>query len=397
MPSHHDVRHDDNFAATLVEFRRTLHQHPELSLHEVETTNRIREFLHLLSVEIVPTNLKTGLCAVVRGNRPGACVAIRADIDALPIAEQTGLPFASVSEGKMHACGHDFHTAAVLGAVIRATQRAASNESFPGEILFVFQPAEEVGQGAKQVLESGVLEQLKVGAIFGEHNQPLLPAGTIGVAQGPLMASVDEFRIVVRGVGGHAALPEQAVDPILTAAHIVAGLQHIVSRTIAPMGAVVVTVGSFHAGTANNIIPPEAILDGTVRCLQPQYRDCVEQRLHSFVEQTARAFGAAAEVTYRRVLPGVVNDEGLTELVRSCAARVVGETSVAYASPSMAGEDFSLYQERIPGCFFWIGTGKPDGSSKAWHHPQFDVDESMLSVTAEVFVESAVEWLCAHS
>lgn len=395
MPKPNAVR-VNQIANDLVLFRRLLHQHPELSLREFETTARIQSTLESNGLEVVPLGLPTGICAIVRGARPGGCIAIRADIDALPIVEQTGLPFASQNNGTMHACGHDFHTAAVLGAALLAKDVASTAESFAGAMLFLFQPAEEIGQGAKSVLDSKILERFQVGAILGQHNQPALLTGHIAVKPGPLMASVDEFSIVIQGVGGHAAIPEQTVDPILVAAHVVTGLQHLVSRTIAPLGAVVVTIGSFHAGTANNIIPGHAILEGTVRCLQPEYQDIAEERLRLFVLHTVEAFGATAQVNYRRVLPGVVNDARLAELVRTSAAAVVGEQRVMEATPSMAGEDFSLYQLTLPGCFFWVGTGKPEGGSQAWHHPEFDVDEAMIPIASQVFVETALQWLKAN-
>jgi amidohydrolase len=380
-------------AEKLVTFRRTLHQHPELSLQEFETTRRIREFLLDHGIEPLDYPLETGVLAVVQGKHPGPCIAIRTDIDALPIVEETGLAFRSTVDGKMHACGHDFHTAGVLGAALLAKEAADSEASFAGSILFVFQPAEEVGNGAILMMKSGAFEDHQVRAIIGEHNNPRLQTGQIGVKAGPLMASVDEFRIVVKGVGGHAAIPEFTVDPILVASNIVAGLQHVVSRTVSPLDSVVVTVGKFQAGTASNIIPMEAVIEGTVRCLQPHAQDLVEERLRAFVEQTASAYGARAEVEYLRILPGVVNDAELASLVRDCAVQVMGEEHVEEAVPSLGGEDFALYQKRIPGCFFWVGTGKSDGTSFGWHHPSFDVDESMIPATSQLFVQAAFEWL----
>jgi len=377
----------------LVEFRRILHQQPELSLEEYETTKKIAAFLDRHGIERLSYPLATGVLAIVRGNQPGPCVAVRADIDALPIVEETNLPFKSETSGKMHACGHDFHTSGVLGAAVLAKQLADSPASFAGQILFVFQPAEEIGNGAQFIVQSGVFDDFKVRSIIGEHNNPLQPTGTIGVKAGPIMASVDEFRVVVKGVGGHAAIPELTVDPILVAANMVAGLQHIVSRNMKPLHAVVVTVGQLHAGTARNIIPMEAVFEGTVRCLQPELRDAVEARFRAFVASTAEAYQASAEVTYERVLPGVDNDAAITEIVREAAIEVVGPNRVLDAVPSLGGEDFALYQQHLPGCFFWVGTGKPDGTSKGWHHPGFDVDESMISVTSEVFLSAALKLL----
>lgn len=378
-----------HLADELTAFRRALHRRPELSEAEFETTERIRAMLEERGIERLDYPLATGVLAVVRGRRPGPCVAVRADIDALPIGEQTGLPFASEIPGTMHACGHDFHTSAVLGASLLTQQLADSEASFAGTVVFVFQPAEEVGAGAEQIRATGVFDDYHVRAIIGAHNQPLLPAGTIGVKSGPLMASVDEFSIRILGVGGHAAIPERTVDPVLIGAHVVAGLQHIVSRCVSPQQAVVVTVGQFHAGTARNVIPPTAVLEGTVRCLDPAVRQPVAQRLRAFVEQTAQAFGGTAEVDYFHLLPAVVNHPEIAALVHESATEVLGAEHVVTAVPSLAGEDFSIYQQHIPGCFFWIGTGKPDGMSAGWHHPEFDVDESVLPAATEVFAHAA--------
>lgn len=370
-------------------FRRVLHQYPELSMEEFETTRRIQAFLQEAGIEILPYSIETGVLAIIRGKDAGPCVALRADIDALPILENTNLPFASKISGKMHACGHDFHTSALLGAALLLKELAESSVSFAGSVLLVFQPAEEVGKGAQMMLDTGVFAAYQVCCIIGEHNNPLLPSGKIGVKSGSLMGSVDEFRIVVRGKGGHAAIPDAAIDPIVVAAQIVSSLQSIVSRTISPLDNSIVTVGQFHAGTAANIIPMEAVLEGTVRCLQPENRDRIESRFAAIVQSTASAFGAEVEILYERQLPAVVNDEAIAQLLRQAASKVVGKNDVVDATPTLAGEDFAVYQEHLPGCFFWVGTGRQDGSSQGWHHPAFDVDEEMLEVTSRIFVEAA--------
>lgn len=377
----------------LTAFRRMLHTHPELSLEEFETTRHITEFLTSHGIEVLDYPLATGVLAMVRGRRPGPCIAVRADIDALPIVEETKLAFASQTQGKMHACGHDFHTSAGLGAAVLAKQAAESEESFAGSILFVYQPAEEVGQGAGLIMGTGVFEDFQVAAIVGEHNNPLLELGKIGVKSGSLMGSVDEFRIVVHGVGGHAAIPELTVDPIVIGAQLVSGLQHLVSRVTSPHDQVVVTVGTFQAGTARNIIPPHAVLEGTVRSLQPAAREKVEAHFRTFVEQTVAAYGASVTLEFEHILPSVINDEATADVVRVAAATVVGEENVVEADPTLGGEDFSVYQGRLPGCFFWVGTGK----GYSWHHPSFDVDESMIHKTSEVFVAVALRWLEQHA
>lgn len=380
-------------ADKLCNFRRQLHRRPELSLQEYETTAAIATFLDEHGIERLNYPLETGVLAIVKGKHPGSTVAIRADIDALPIHEKTNLPFASEIEGQMHACGHDFHTAGVLGAALLAKDIAESEASFVGQILFVFQPAEEEGKGASLVLQTGVFADYDVKAIIGEHNNPRLAFGNIGVKTGPLMGSVDEFTIVVRGKGGHAAIPNLTVDPIVIAAHVVAGLQHIVSRNVSPLDNAVVTVGKLTAGTARNVIPMEAVLEGTVRALQPENRDLIETRLTAFVKQTAAAFGGEADVIYVRELPAVVNDARLSQIVREAAIDVVGEVRVVEAEATLGGEDFALYQEALPGSFFWVGTGNHEGTSEAWHHPKFDVDERMIPVTSEIFVRAALKVL----
>ncbi|WP_054971344.1 M20 metallopeptidase family protein [Alicyclobacillus ferrooxydans] len=387
------MAYSDEVTKALIEFRRDLHRHPELSLQEFETTRRIATFLQAHGVEPLNYPLKTGVLAAIHGKHPGGAIAVRADIDALPIEEQTGLPYRSTIPGCMHACGHDFHTASVMSALLQTKALAEGETSFAGTVVFVFQPAEEAGNGADSIVDCGVFEDYNVGAIIGAHNNPLLETGYIGVRSGALMASVDEFKIVIRGVGGHAAIPDRTVDPIVVGSNIVGGLQHIVSRTVSPLDSVVVTIGTFHAGTANNIIPSEAVLEGTIRCLGTHTRQAAEDRLRKFVTDSAEAYGAVAEIEFEHVLPGVVNDPHVTDLVREAAREVVGSDRVVEAEPSLGGEDFSLYGRKVPGCFFWVGTGRSDGTSYGWHHPQFDVDDAMIPVAGQVFTQAAQDYL----
>jgi len=376
----------------LIALRRDLHRHPEISGDEFRTTAVVREFLQTRGVEVLETPLQTGVIAVVRGGQGSACVALRSDIDALPIEEDTQLEFASEVPGAMHACGHDFHTAALVGACLLAAEEAA-RRPFAGTLVFVFQPAEETGEGAKSVLETGVLQKLGVKAMVGQHNNPWLETGKIGVKPGWLMGSVDEFRITVRGVGGHAAIPQDAVDPILVGAAIVSGLQHVVSRGVSPFATVAVTVGQFHGGTARNVIPPKAVLEGTVRCLDDETRQKVQQRIHDFVEATAQSYGASAEVEYFGVLPAVDNHQKVTAIVAAAAEQVVGSDNVVDAVPVLAGEDFAVYQQTIPGCFIWSGGRSTGPGGFGWHHPQFDVDEGMILVSAQVLLQAGLDLL----
>ncbi|MDP9727960.1 MULTISPECIES: M20 family metallopeptidase [Alicyclobacillus] len=379
---------DVDLQRELVAVRRALHRHPETGLEEYATTQTIENFLKEHGIEIISGRMSTGTFAYVKGKRPGPCVAIRADIDALPILEATGLPYASEIEGKMHACGHDFHTAAVIGSALLAKERAESDESFAGSLLFVFQPAEELGLGAKLVLDSGVLKEHQVKCMIGEHNNPLLESGKIGVRVGPLMGSVDEFTLTIHGVGGHAAIPNLTVDPIVIGAHLVTALQTLVSRGVSPLASGVVTVGKFQAGTARNVIPDIAVLEGTVRSLDENVRRFLEERIWQVSETICKAFGGSVDIEFERQLPVTTNHSEVAEWVRLAAIQVVGEENVVEAEQTLGGEDFSIYSQVMPACFFWVGTGKGDGSSRGWHHPQFDVDENCLLMTSRVLLQS---------
>jgi amidohydrolase len=361
-------------APKLVEIRRHLHQYPELSHEEIQTTAAIRGWLTEAGIRIADFQLKTGLIAEVGGLQEGPIVAIRADIDALPIQEDTGLPYASQVAGKMHACGHDFHTAAVLGAAILLKQQESE---LKGTIRFIFQPAEEKAQGAEQVISSGALEGVR--AIYGMHNKPDLPVGTIGIKDGPLMAAADGFVIEVEGRGTHAAVPEAGIDPIVTGAHIITALQSIVSRNVSSLHSAVISVTRIHSGTAWNVIPDKAILDGTLRTFDENVRALVIERLEQVVHGVAAAYGTKAAVRWIKGPPSVRNDKQLTLLAIEAAERA--GLDVITPAPSPAGEDFAFYQKKIPGVFVFMGTSGP----QEWHHPGFDIDERALPISARYF------------
>ncbi|UKS26447.1 M20 peptidase aminoacylase family protein [Paenibacillus sp. HWE-109] len=362
------------FAQKLVDIRRHLHQNPELSHEEIQTTAAIRAWLTEADIRIANFPLKTGLIAEVGGKQPGPIIAIRADIDALPIQEETGFAYASLVAGKMHACGHDFHTAAVLGAAFLLKERESE---LKGTIRFVFQPAEEKAQGAEQVIKSGALDGVR--AIYGMHNKPDLPVGTIGIKSGPLMAAADGFVIEVEGLGTHAAVPEAGIDPIVTGAHIVTALQSIVSRNISSLQSAVISVTRIHSGTAWNVIPDKAILDGTLRTFEESVRSLIIKRFEQVVHGVAAAYGTKAVVRWVKGPPSVFNDSELA-LLATDAAREAG-LEVITPSPSPAGEDFAFYQKKIPGVFVFMGT---EGSQE-WHHPAFDLDERALPISANYF------------
>ncbi|MFZ5814105.1 MAG: M20 metallopeptidase family protein [Bacillota bacterium] len=366
----------------LIAVRRELHRHPELSLEEFWTTARVREWLAEAGLTILPLDLETGVVAEVRGALPGPLIALRADIDGLPVQEETGLEFASEIPGKMHACGHDFHTAVILGAALILQ---GMREQLHGTVRFLFQPAEENTRGAKLLIAAGAMDGVQ--AVFGLHNKPDVPAGHVGIKAGPLMAAADAITITVSGKGGHAAIPDATVDPVVAGSAIVMALQTTVSRSISPLDAAVVSIASFQAGSAHNVIPPEARLLGTVRTFTPELRRRMRELLGRIVREVAAGYGASAEVAWTEGPPAVSNDPALADLVRRSAAAV--DLPVVEAIPTMGGEDFAEYQQLAPGCFVWLGTGTPEN----WHHPKFTVDEDVIHQGAALFAQVAVDAL----
>ncbi|WP_336773764.1 M20 peptidase aminoacylase family protein [Paenibacillus sp. MMO-58] len=374
------ARSADALAGQLTDIRRELHRNPELSHEEFETTFRIKSWLEAGGIRIADYPLKTGVIAEIGTGTP--IIALRADIDALPIQEETGLPFASAVPGKMHACGHDFHTAALIGAAYLLKER---EQELKGTVRLIFQPAEEKAKGARQVIASGALEGVQ--AIFGLHNKPDLPVGTIGIKGGPLMAAADGFVVEVAGRGSHAAVPEAGNDPVLTAAHIVTALQSIVSRNVGALDSAVISVTKLNSGTAWNVIPEKAVLDGTIRTFDPDIRRRVRERFDQVVAGVAAAFDTTAVVRWIEGPPPVHNDEGLAELAWQEAERL--ELLPVSPVPSLAGEDFAAYQQQVPGLFVFVGTDGP----KEWHHPAFDLDERALPVAADFFAGTAIRAL----
>ncbi|MFD0869265.1 amidohydrolase [Paenibacillus residui] len=363
----------------LVAMRRELHQFPELSNEEYETTKRLRSWLTEAGIHLLDLGLPTGVLAEVKGAHPGPTIMLRADIDALPVTEDTGLPYASTIPGRMHACGHDFHTASMIGA---AKLLQANAGELHGTVRILFQPAEEQAVGARAVIEAGALEG--VSAVFGMHNKPELPVGTVGIRTGPLMASVDRFEINVTGRGGHAGIPEAAVDPIVVSSAIVTALQTLISRNISPHHSAVVSICRLEAGSSWNVIPDRGVLEGTVRTFQPEARGSIPGHMKRVVENVAAGYGAEAQLNWTSMLPAVNNDPKMAEIMNTAAA--AQGLNVVEAVPTMGGEDFALYQERLPGCFIWMGTG----GTEQWHHPRFTLNEEAISISAALFAEAAV-------
>ncbi|MDQ6419308.1 amidohydrolase [Paenibacillus sp. LHD-117] len=390
----------ENLAQRLIAIRRRLHEYPELSGEERATTEAIKLWLSEAGIRIVDYGLPTGVIAEIGGSAGAAfdgqavaqgsgtsvprfpVVALRADIDALPIREETGLPYASKVDGKMHACGHDFHTAALLGAAFGLKKRESE---LPGVVRLLFQPAEEKAKGAQQLIAAGVLEG--VNAIYGIHNKPDLPVGTIGVRGGPLMAAADGFVVEVDGIGTHAASPEAGSDPIVTASHIITALQSIVSRNVSALDSAVISVTRLHAGSAWNVISEKAVFDGTIRTFTEHVRGTVLQRFEQVVAGVALAFGTTARVKWIEGPPAVVNDNRWAEIASRTAA-AQGNTVVEPAL-SPAGEDFAFYLRQTPGAFLFIGVDGP----QQWHHPAFDLSEEALPVAAKLLENLALDAL----
>jgi amidohydrolase len=369
----------------LVALRRDLHQHPELAHHETRTAAAVVRFLDGHGLAIRTGVGGTGVVAETgRGPRT---LLLRVDMDGLPIQEEGQAPYASQEPGRMHACGHDGHTAMGAAAARLLAQRAPKCR-----VRVLFQPAEEGEGGAQAVIRDGVMEGVDLAV--GIHLWNELPVGTIGVKAGPLMASVDRLRIVIRGKGGHGAMPQSAADPIVAAAHVVTALQTIVSRETAPVQAALVTIASIRAGEAFNVIPDEAVLSGTIRTFDPELRRSMPERVSRIAEGVARALRCRAEVDVRPGNPAVINDAQVAELCRRAAARVVGETNVVEPAPTMGGEDMACYFEHAPGCMVFIGSSNASrGLSQPHHSPHFDFDEAALGIGTAFLTEIAVEAL----
>ncbi|MCI8938076.1 MAG: amidohydrolase [Lachnospiraceae bacterium] len=352
------------------------HMHPELSYEEYETTARIKEILVEEGIEILPYDLETGLVAVVRGERPGPVQALRCDIDGLPIREETGLPYASLCEGKMHACGHDFHITAGIGCAILLKER---KQELAGTVKIIFQPAEESSLGALKILEAGVMED--VDRIWGLHADPTNEVGTLGIREGYVTAAVDRFVVTVKGVGCHGAHPDDGIDPVPVAAAIVQGFQTIVSRNVNAFHPALVSVTRLEAGNTWNVIPEAAVLEGTVRTMDRQDRVLVEKRIRELAENIARAYGAQVKTEWIAGPPATCNDGGMVkesiQIAKVRGLKVVPEES------SMGGDDFSFYEKRVPGCYIKVGTGK----GQLIHQPGFMVDRKVILGAAEYLAE----------
>lgn len=355
------------------------HRHPELSYEEVETTKRLREDLAAVGIEVLDLSLKTGLVAKV-GTGEAPFIALRCDIDGLPIQEESGLAYASEHAGRMHACGHDFHISAVLGS---AYLLKAKERELRGTVYLIFQPAEEAPGGARKVMETGVLKDVQ--AIFGLHTSPLYDVGMLGIRSGAVTASVDKFTVTFHGKGTHAAHPERGIDPIVMAASFVTAAQSIVSRNIDPAHPGLVSITHIESGNTWNVIPESSWLEGTVRCLTAEDRKLIKKRIYELAEGQAASFGGHAELTWYAGPPATDNTPDWTDFAIEVAKEA--GLNVVPAPVNLAGEDFAYYQEEIPGVFVLVGTGK----SPANHNPKFHVDPAALGPAARYMARLAVE------
>lgn len=370
----------------LVALRRAIHSEPELAFNETRTSEKLERELRAVGVDDIRRVARTGLVARVPGRERGAAtVAVRGDIDALPIQEDTDLPYASRIPNVMHACGHDVHATWAVGAAALLRREPAA-----GDTLIVLQPAEEIGRGAAEVIASGALDEVR--AIFGAHVDRRFDVGQVVADAGPLAASADTFEIEIIGQGAHAARPHEARDPIVAAASLVSAIQTIVARRLNPASPGVVTVGAIAAGNAPNVIPDRATLKGTIRAVEPASRKLMQEELHRLTASIAAAHGVEAKVSIPEGTPPLVNPENVITWTRAAVSRVLGESSLApLGFLNLAGEDFAYYLERIPGCFLRIGAREPGGQTIAAHSPRFHAAEESIAIGSAVLAECARE------
>lgn len=373
------LKEASSLADQLVAMRRQIHQHPETGYQEQATARFLADTMRQAGVDVQEGVGQTGLMAVIKGTRPGRVVALRADMDALPIEETTGLPFASLTPGVSHACGHDSHSAMLAGVAILLQH---NRDRFAGTAKLLFQPAEECPPmgGAKPMIADGVLQNPQVDAIYALHTMGDLPVGQISIARGPMMAASDRAEIRIIGKGGHGAAPHQTVDAVLTAAHVVVALQSIVSRNRDPLKPAVLTVGEMHSGYRFNVVADVATLDCTIRTLDPDIRQLMRTKIEQVVAGVTSAMGASYELVYTQGYPSVPNSSTKVDQVIEAAQAVLGDNGLVMLEvPSMGGEDFSYFLQQVPGALFWLGSRLDDGREQhPAHHPGFDLNEKAL-------------------
>jgi amidohydrolase len=389
MPTVHDHAHA--LAERTVATRRDLHAHPEIAFQETRTMGVIDERLRALGLAPRTGIGGTGVVAVWDTGTPGRTVLARADMDALPVPDEKTVGYRSQREGWNHACGHDGHVAVLLSVAEVLTAR----DDLAGRVVFVFQPAEEIVRGAEAMLAGGALDGLTADAAVALHLSSTHPTGVVAVREGPAMAAADSFRLTIHGHGGHAAKPDETVDPVLVAAHLVLALQALVSRETDPVDQSVISVTSVHGGTAFNIIPESVELKGTLRTFDAATRERLKRRIHEVADGVAATFRAAVTPDWTDGSPTVVNDAAATERLRAVAARVVGAANVVRNPQIMGGDDMALWLQRAPGCYFFVGTQSGEATAFPHHHPCFDLDEAALPIAVELLAEAVIDRLSA--
>jgi len=383
-------------AAAITTIRRDIHAHPELCFEEVRTADVIAKALTEWGIPIHRGLGKTGVVGIVKNGTSNRAVGLRADIDALPMTEHNQFAHASRHPGKMHACGHDGHTAMLLAAA----RHLARHRNFDGTVYLIFQPAEEGGGGAREMMKDGLFEQFPMEAVFGAHNWPGMKVGQFALKSGGVMASSNEFRIVIRGKGSHAALPHNGIDPVPVACQMVQAFQTIITRNRRPVDPGVISVTMIHAGEATNVVPDSCELQGTVRTFTFELLDLIEERMKAVAEHTCAAFGATCEFSFTRNYPPTINHVKETEFARRVLGTVVGPENVVEFEPTMGAEDFSFFLQAKPGCYFMIGNG--DGAHREGghglgpcmlHNPSYDFNDELIPLGATAWVRMAEEWL----
>ena len=383
-------------ASAIAALRRDIHAHPELCFEEQRTADLIAKALGDWGIPVHCGLGKTGVVGIVKNGNSTRAVGLRADIDALPITERNTFAHASRHAGRMHACGHDGHTAMLLAAA----RHLAKNRNFDGTVYLVFQPAEEGGGGAREMIKDGLFERFPMEAIFGAHNWPGLAVGQFALKAGPCYASSNEFKITLRGKGAHGAMPHLGLDPVPAACAMVQGFQTIVSRNKAPLDTGVLSVTMIHTGEATNVIPETCVIEGTVRTFTTEVLDLIERRMKAMAEATAAAYECGCDFEFRRNYPPTVNHEAETAFARQVLGEVVGPAQVVDFVPTMGAEDFSYYLHQIPGCYFMIGNGDGDHRSAGHglgpcmlHNPSYDFNDDLIPLGATAWVRIAERWL----
>jgi hippurate hydrolase len=385
-------------AASIAALRRDIHKHPELCFHEVRTADVIAQALTDWGIPVHRGLGTTGVVGIVKNGSSSRAVGLRADIDALPMTEANRFGHASAHPGRMHACGHDGHTAMLLAAA----KHLSKHRNFDGTVYLVFQPAEEGGGGAREMMKDGLFRQFPMEAIFGAHNWPGMKVGQFAVRSGPVFASSNEFKITVRGKGSHGAMPHLGVDPVPVACQMVQAFQTIITRNKRPIDTGVISVTMIHAGEATNVVPDSCVLEGTVRTFTTEVLDLIERRMKAVAESTCAAFEAECEFEFVRNYPPTINHEAETRFFEQVAAEVVGRDNVHLFEPTMGAEDFSYFLQEKPGCYFLIGNG--DGSHRdgghgmgpcMLHNPSYDFNDDLIPLGATMWVKLAERWLSA--